>query len=192
MTLGRTSDNKIKIKTDEAGGGLRAVECACCGPIDPCQQCQPVNKNFTFSLSGDQVDGLFYEYQDDPTTCCMPIRTCVDSWSGMYLTYFTDYGMNFAMVRSFGVYLRRAIGGVFGADHGAGCCWVLTLGVNGSFRYTFMGLDDICNVQDSKNITILGDNPEGTYNFTFYGQCLPPPYQSSPTQFPFNFTVTIS
>jgi hypothetical protein len=27
MTLGRTSDNKIKIKTD---GGLRAVECACC------------------------------------------------------------------------------------------------------------------------------------------------------------------
>ena len=31
MTLGRTSDNKIKIKTDEEGGGLRAVECACCG-----------------------------------------------------------------------------------------------------------------------------------------------------------------
>jgi hypothetical protein len=31
MTLGRTTDNKIKIKTDEEGGGLRAVECACCG-----------------------------------------------------------------------------------------------------------------------------------------------------------------
>jgi hypothetical protein len=28
MTLGRTSDNKIKIKTD---GGLRAVSCGCCG-----------------------------------------------------------------------------------------------------------------------------------------------------------------
>jgi hypothetical protein len=28
MTLGRTSSGKIKIKTD---GGLRAVECACCG-----------------------------------------------------------------------------------------------------------------------------------------------------------------
>jgi hypothetical protein len=31
MTLGRTSSGAIKIKTDEAGGGLRAVECACCG-----------------------------------------------------------------------------------------------------------------------------------------------------------------
>ena len=29
MTLGRTADNKIKIKTDN--GGLRAVNCACCG-----------------------------------------------------------------------------------------------------------------------------------------------------------------
>ena len=29
MTLGRTSSGKIKIKT--AGGGLRAVNCACCG-----------------------------------------------------------------------------------------------------------------------------------------------------------------
>jgi len=28
MTLGRTSDNKIKIKTDSPG--IRAVECACC------------------------------------------------------------------------------------------------------------------------------------------------------------------
>jgi len=31
MTLGRTADNKIKIKTD---GGLRAVNCACCGPCN--------------------------------------------------------------------------------------------------------------------------------------------------------------
>ena len=30
MTLGRTSSGAIKIKTDEAGGGLRAVECGCC------------------------------------------------------------------------------------------------------------------------------------------------------------------
>jgi hypothetical protein len=31
MTLGVTPTGAIKIKTDEAGGGLRAVECACCG-----------------------------------------------------------------------------------------------------------------------------------------------------------------
>jgi hypothetical protein len=36
MTLGRTSSGAIKIKTDEAGGGLRAVECACCGGCDGC------------------------------------------------------------------------------------------------------------------------------------------------------------
>jgi hypothetical protein len=30
MTLGRTDKGLIKIKTDEEGGGLRAVECACC------------------------------------------------------------------------------------------------------------------------------------------------------------------
>ena len=30
MTLGRTSSGAIKIKTDGEGGGLRAVNCACC------------------------------------------------------------------------------------------------------------------------------------------------------------------
>ena len=33
MTLGRTSAGKIKIKTDGTAG-LRAVECACCGPLE--------------------------------------------------------------------------------------------------------------------------------------------------------------
>jgi hypothetical protein len=32
MTLGRTDKGLIKIKSDEEGGGLRAVNCACCGP----------------------------------------------------------------------------------------------------------------------------------------------------------------
>ena len=35
MTLGRTSAGKIKIKTD-LPKGLRAVECACCGPCSGC------------------------------------------------------------------------------------------------------------------------------------------------------------
>jgi hypothetical protein len=34
MTLGRTSSNAIKIKTDN--GGLRAVNCACCEPCSTC------------------------------------------------------------------------------------------------------------------------------------------------------------
>jgi hypothetical protein len=36
MTLGRTSSGSIKVKTDSAGGGLRAVECACCDAA-PCE-----------------------------------------------------------------------------------------------------------------------------------------------------------
>ena len=32
MTLGRTDKGAIKIKTDKEGGGLRAVNCACCSP----------------------------------------------------------------------------------------------------------------------------------------------------------------
>ena len=42
MTLGRTSSNAIKIKTDTEGGGLRAVECACCGSAcDATCSCSP-------------------------------------------------------------------------------------------------------------------------------------------------------
>jgi hypothetical protein len=35
MTLGLTSSGAVKIKTDEEGGGLRAVECACCNTCPP-------------------------------------------------------------------------------------------------------------------------------------------------------------
>ncbi len=37
MTLGRTSNGAIKIKNDEEGGGLRAVECECCEPAEDFQ-----------------------------------------------------------------------------------------------------------------------------------------------------------
>ena len=45
MTLGRTADNKIKIKTD--GGTTRAVNCACCNPC-----------GCATSISGDLVATL--------------------------------------------------------------------------------------------------------------------------------------
>jgi hypothetical protein len=38
MTLGRTPEGLIKTKTD---GGLRAVECACCGPLCPSESPSP-------------------------------------------------------------------------------------------------------------------------------------------------------
>ena len=52
MTLGRTSSGAIKIKTDSAGGGLRAVECACCGPVAACYHCYQVK------VTGQLLDTL--------------------------------------------------------------------------------------------------------------------------------------
>jgi len=48
MTLGRTESGAIKIKTDTAGGGLRAVECACCGG----RGCQITEQQFNAVLNG--------------------------------------------------------------------------------------------------------------------------------------------
>lgn len=68
MTLGRTAENKIKIKTD---GGLRAVGCACCGGVG-CQitqaQFDTIRYGFTTNISGTQGIGTIvpiiqlYEY----------------------------------------------------------------------------------------------------------------------------------
>ena len=57
MTLGRTSDNKIKIKTDEAGGGLRAVECACCGGVCGCASVSATLKAIIESATQITVNG---------------------------------------------------------------------------------------------------------------------------------------
>ena len=189
MTLGRTSSGAIKIKTD---GGLRAVNCACCGgPQDfqPCRDCAPVLGDWTFSLSGDQVGDLtIYEY---PTgTQYDPPRNCEDSWSAFSGTDPSNF-------KSFSVNLVRASGGFFGAPFGTPCCWVLGLGVQGTFEYCcFMGYPDLCSVGSSGQVIITSDSPVGSYDFTIYAQCKPPCYtgatdcQDEP--FEFNFTVTVS
>jgi hypothetical protein len=47
MILGRTPEGAIKIKTDEEGGGLRAVNCACC-----------VNCGCATAISGDLLQTM--------------------------------------------------------------------------------------------------------------------------------------
>lgn len=68
MTLGRTASNAIKIKTDEEGGGLRAVNCACCGPcgcaVSLPQSIRTLADNATaesFSINGLNPDDFFRE-----------------------------------------------------------------------------------------------------------------------------------
>ena len=66
MTLGRTADNKIKIKTD-GSAGLRAVGCACCGPPLPffaCCDCPAVMGDWGFSVTGGPIP-FNYENQNE-------------------------------------------------------------------------------------------------------------------------------
>lgn len=76
MILGRTDDNKIKIKTDSPKG-LRAVECACCGVISCTitqMQFNAIRYGFTTNISATQGIGTMvpviqlYEYSfQNPT-----------------------------------------------------------------------------------------------------------------------------
>ena len=60
MTLGRTSSGSIKIKTD---GGLRAVECACCGGSD-CIKPTPELKQILETWTSLQVSFTWPAYPD--------------------------------------------------------------------------------------------------------------------------------
>ena len=67
MILGRTADNAIKIKTD---GGLRAVNCACCGGICGCVTitdptlAELLKNATTGSTASPTVQGDFIFYED--------------------------------------------------------------------------------------------------------------------------------
>lgn len=182
MTLGRTSSGAIKIKTDTAGGGLRAVECACCVPQDfqPCRDCPPVLGNWIFSLSGDQING-YTSFEYPPDNQYAPLRTCFDFWDAFGPGTFGD--------RLYMITLSRAAGGWYGAPLGTPCCWVLNLFISGYFEYELDGGLDICGVNAGSNVVILSPNPVGTYPFTLSAQCVPP-FMGGPTDF--NFTVTVS
>jgi hypothetical protein len=189
MTLGRTSSGAIKIKTD---GGLRAVECACCLPTDfqPCRDCPPFLGNFNFSLTGDQV-GSLTEFQYPSIVCpsdnCnlvpfpdIPPRTCSDSWDA-----FGPSALPAPSKNLYGIQIARA------STNGelSGCCWQLTLAVQGIFESEFMGLPDICGVTGQASVNITSLNPAGSYPLIISAPCVPP-FMGPPTDF--NFTVTVS
>jgi hypothetical protein len=71
----------------------------------------------------------------------------------------------------------------------SGCCWQLTLYVQGTFEFTFDGYPDVCFVNGSGSVDITSLNPAGSYPFTISAACVPP-FMGPPTNF--NFTVTIS
>jgi len=174
MTLGLTSSGAVKTKTD---GGLRVVNCACCGGvIIPCRDCPPFLKNFEFSLSGDQVS-ITEQFQYPSTDGYNPLRTCSDSWDAFGPGAF---GTNLYLINI----NRDSTNGEL-----SGCCWTLTLDVFGTFEFIFEGSPDICGVGGSDSVNITNLNPIGSYPFTISAQCVPP-FMGPPTDF--NFTVTVS
>lgn len=194
MTLGRTSSNAIKIKTDSPG--LRAVECGCCGSKfdNPCKDCPPFLADFNFSLTGDQVSGLT-EFQYPASVCpgaeCsvqgfpanLEPRTCADYWDA-FGPGAGGIGQTLYMIS-----IYRAAYGFFGAPPTQSCCWVLSLYVQGYFLYDIMGDQDICGLAAGDQAIITDLDPRGSYPFTLTAQCWPP-LMGPPTEF--NFTVTVS
>lgn len=180
MTLGRTADNKIKIKIDN--GTTRAVNCVCCGEvIIPCRDCPPYLHDFQFSLSGDQVV-IDEEFQYPSGDGYDPLRTCSDSWDAFGPGFF--YGSTNLYI----INIERAYGGLFGAPPGTPCCWILSLYVQGYFEYELNGSPDICIVTGGAKQVILDLNPAGSYPITISAQCNS--IDEPPTDF--NFIVTVS
>jgi hypothetical protein len=111
MTLGRTSSGAIKLKTDEAGGGLRAVECACCGGCG-CAVSFPLDDNFT------QVSGSFeysildgFQTYNYGGTFSGPWVTEISPEFGEYKTILGEFGTGFVVP-----YPQPADGSIYATD----------------------------------------------------------------------------
>lgn len=185
MTLGRTSSGAIKIKTDTAGGGLRAVECGCCQPqdFDPCRDCPPVVGNWTFNISGDLVEPIIGEFQHQPIICpsdncnqndyppSLPPRTCGDFWDA--------YSQNIL----YQISLHRSGG------NANACGWILSLSISGHFFPDEL-YGDPCFFSAGGTINIAGDSPFGSFPISYGISC-----QSFDPENPiiiFNKTTTVT
>jgi hypothetical protein len=97
MTLGRTSSGAIKIKTD---GGLRAVECACCGGGVGSCGCSPMSaavKDAIASATQVTVNSLSRPWNGSTASSGhqpFGILTWEISFSGGTLCFFGDNGNN--------------------------------------------------------------------------------------------------
>lgn len=113
MTLGRTSDNKIKIKTD-GEAGLRAVSCGCCNP-GPCGGCPTI------------LGAL-------PATGTPPVKPTSLAWTASFSLTTQNPACGDGSVLS-GIIDQQ----LFVDNYSAGC----STGVGGVFRcYTQWGCDD--------------------------------------------------
>ena len=199
MVLGRTPAGAIKIKTD---GGLRAVNCACCGPQDfqPCCDCPPVLVGFNFSVIGGPISFTQINNYNLESDCEDGIiRFCDDLFDASGEGTETPSGTPFNFA--------AAALGREGANL-ASCGWALFLEAEFELYVTatIQGPDgEIDYIYDNpfrgKTIAplifIAGDNPAGTHFVTVDGDSStqnvpdgwiiidPPPNQSI-----YTFTIT--
>lgn len=158
------------------------ASCSCCGSIItiPCRDCPPYDGNFTFSLSGDQVE-ITSEFQYPPDIRYDPPRICED--------YYDAFGPGTFGQNLYLISIRRSASG-FGAPPGTPCCWLLNLYVQGTFFVTQEEYSDVCFVNAGATEIITNLNPAGSYNLVIYESCFPPHLGLPP--YPFNFTVTLT
>ena len=206
MTLGRTSSGSIKIKTDEPGGGLRAVGCACCGSFDPCFSCPPVFGDWTISASGGPLPLAYVEnYETGPEGSDR--RICRDEGYVFAISpddpCFFEYPYQCDQSQISAIFYRSG-------TTLATCGWTLEFSAGFElFRpVTLYGPDGEVEVvpdwpilsktvpQPNPPIFILGDNPAGT--FSILTESFPNP-NGIPTgwtieapSFAFNYTLTIT
>ena len=96
MTLGRTSSNAIKIKTDSPG--LRAVECACCGGVS-CG-CRPMSAAVNAAIASATqvtVNSLSIPWNGSTASSGQQgfgVLTWNISYSGGTLCFYGDDGEN--------------------------------------------------------------------------------------------------
>ena len=193
MTLGRTSSGAIKIKTD---GGLRAVSCACCAPIDfdPCRDCPPVLGDWNFSVAGAFPVTDIYNYQTFEEDYGNGPRVCYDTFDA----YSYDPHQGSALV---GAYLERR--GVNLAD----CSWHVGLGVTVEFYAPATFIDSYGGQQYMPDFyffgegyaefTVTSNSPVGSYNVTALAAPLRADYHpewtliapAEPLEFIYTFTI---
>jgi hypothetical protein len=75
MTIGRTSSGAIKIKTDTAGVGLRAVDCACCCSLT----CSGTFAQFCGATQIQVVNGEILSGCNDGGSFCS-MGACLFTW----------------------------------------------------------------------------------------------------------------
>jgi hypothetical protein len=175
MTIGRSAANSIKIKTD-GEAGLRAVECACCGP---CGGCPPLSDVLPASTYNTRITGLgcppnifgseqgLIDEEEELTIA----ENCVALNNFVFIRLIKDGGECYvgitpsappavALSSSSEEYRKKIVGGsvdisgTYNFEYILECYYVSPQNCNGTWIPGENGVPDRCEVKFSATLTI--------------------------------------